>query len=215
MAKYFNYFPQTAYYLSDDNSSLDVVTNLMSRFSFNAASKDKLVMYYKYDISDGETPEIIADKLYGSPEKHWIILSVNNIKNPQFDWPLRYNDLTKYIDIKYRGATYANTANTGTGLSWSKSHTHSYYITEKRVMPSGSDTTETIIIDAATFANTNTTSTVVYTLYDSSNVTITTTKSSISYYEYEIEENETKRTIDILRPEFVKTIEQEFRNTIA
>jgi hypothetical protein len=215
MAKYFNYFPQTAYYLSDDNSSLDVVTNLMSRFSFNAASKDKLVMYYKYDISDGETPEIIADKLYGSPEKHWIILSVNNIKNPQFDWPLRYNDLTKYIDIKYRGATYANTANTGTGLSWSKSHTHSYYITEKRVMPSGSDTTETIIIDAATFANTNTTSTVVYTLYDSSNVTITTTKSSISYYEYEIEENEGKRTIDILRPEFVKTIEQEFRNTIA
>jgi len=215
MAKYFNYFPQTAYYLSDDNSSLDVVTNLMSRFSFNAASKDKLVMYYKYDISDGETPEIIADKLYGSPEKHWIILSVNNIKNPQFDWPLRYNDLTKYIDIKYRGATYANTANTGTGLSWSKSHTHSYYITEKRVMPSGSDTTETIIIDAATFANTNTTSTVVYTLYDSSNVTITTTKSSISYYEYEIQANEEKRTIDILRPEFVKTIEQEFRNTIA
>lgn len=215
MAKYFNYFPQTAYYLSDDNSSLDVVTNLMSRFSFNATSKDKLVMYYKYDISDGETPEIIADKLYGSPEKHWIILSVNNIKNPQFDWPLRYNDLTKYIDIKYRGATYANTANTGTGLSWSKSHTHSYYITEKRVMPSGSDLTETIIIDAATFANTNTTSTVVYTLYDSSNVTITTTKSSISYYEYEIEANEEKRTIDILRPEFAKTFDQEFRNTIA
>ena len=215
MAKYFNYFPQTAYYLSDDNSSLDIVTNIMSRFSFNATSKDKLVMYYKYDISDGETPEIIADKLYGSPEKHWIILSVNNIKNPQFDWPLRYNDLTKYIDIKYRGATYANTANTGTGLSWSKSHTHSYYITEKRVMPSGSDTTETIIIDAATFANTNTTSTIVYTLYDSSNVTITTTKSSISYYEYEIQANEEKRTIDILRPEFVKTIEQEFRNVIA
>lgn len=215
MAKYFNYFPQTAYYLSDDNSSLDVVTNLMSRFSFNAASKDKLVMYYKYDISDGETPEIIADKLYGSPEKHWIILSVNNIKNPQFDWPLRYNDLTKYIDIKYRGATYANTANTGTGLSWSKSHTHSYYINEKRTLPSGSDTTETIIIDAATYANTNTTSTVVYTLYDSSNVTITTTKSSISYYEYEIQANEEKRTIDILRPEFVKTIEQEFRNVIA
>jgi len=215
MAKYFNYFPQTAYYLSDDNSSLDVVTNIMSRFSFNATSKDKLVMYYKYDISDGETPEIIADKLYGSPEKHWIILSVNNIKNPQFDWPLRYNDLTKYIDIKYRGATYANTANTGTGLSWSKSHTHSYYINEKRTLPSGSDTTETIIIDAATYANTNTTSTVVYTLYDSSNVTITTTKSSISYYEYEIQANEEKRTIDILRPEFVKTIEQEFRNVIA
>ena len=215
MAKYFNYFPQTAYYLSDDNSSLDIVTNIMSRFSFNATSKDKLVMYYKYDISDGETPEIIADKLYGSPEKHWIILSVNNIKNPQFDWPLRYNDLTKYIDIKYRGTTYANTANTGTGLSWSKSHTHSYYINEKRTLPSGSDTTETIIIDAATYANTNTTSTVVYTLYDSSNVTITTTKSSISYYEYEIQANEEKRTIDILRPEFVKTIEQEFRNVIA
>jgi hypothetical protein len=187
----------------------------MSRFSINATSKEQLIMYYKYDIFDGETPEMIADKLYGSPEKHWIILAVNNIKNPQFDWPLRYNDLTKYIDIKYRGVTYANTANTGTGLAWSKSHTHSYYITETRSLPGGSDTTETIIIDAATFANTNTTSTVVYTLYDSSNVTITTTKSSISYYEYEIDTNESKRTIDILRPEFAKSFEQEFRNTIA
>jgi hypothetical protein len=215
MAKYFNYFPKTSYYLSDGNSSLDTVTNIMSRFSINATSKEQLIMYYKYDIFDGETPEMIADKLYGSPEKHWIILAVNNIKNPQFDWPLRYNDLTKYIDIKYRGVTYANTANTGTGLAWSKSHTHSYYITETRSLPGGSDTTETIIIDAATFANTNTTSTVVYTLYDSSNVTITTTKSSISYYEYEIQANEEKRTIDILRPEFVKTIEQEFRNVIA
>lgn len=215
MAKYFNYFPKTAYYLSEDNKSLDVVTNIMSRFSFNATSKDKLVMYYKYDIADGETPEIIADKLYGSPEKHWMILSVNNIKNPQFDWPLRYNDLMKYIDVKYRGVTYANNATTGTGLSWSKSHTHSYYITEKRSLPSGTDTTETIVIDAATYANTNTTSTVVYTLYDSSNVTITTTKSSQSYYEYEMNANEEKRTIDILRPEFAKTFEQEFRNIIA
>jgi hypothetical protein len=128
---------------------------------------------------------------------------------------LRYNDLTKYIDIKYRAATYANTANSGAGLSWSKSNIHSYYINEKRTLPTGDETLETIIIDAATFANTNTTSTVVYTLYNSTNVTITTTKSSISYYEYEIGENEEKRTIDILRPEFVKTIEQEFRNVIA
>ena len=215
MAKYFNYFPKTAYYLSDDSSSVDTVTNIMSRFSFNATAKDQLVMYYKYDISDGETPEIIADKLYGSPEKHWIILAVNNIKNPQFDWPLRYNDLMKYIDIKYRGVTYANNATSGTGLSWSKSHTHSYYITETRTLVSGTDTTETIVIDAATYANTNTTSTVVYTLYDSSNVTITTTKSALSYYDYEMNNNESKRTIDLLRPEFTKTFEQEFRNVIA
>jgi hypothetical protein len=215
MAKYFNYFPKTSYYLSDDAKSVDTVTNIMSRFKFNATFKDQLVMYYKYDITDGETPEIIADKLYGSPEKHWMILAVNNIKNPQFDWPLRYNDLTKYIDIKYRGVTYANNTTIGTGLSWSKSHTHSYYINETRTLPVGDVTTETIIIDAATFANTNTTSTVVYTLYDSSNVTITTTKSSQSYYEYEINANEEKRTIDILRPEFTKSFEQEFRNVIA
>jgi hypothetical protein len=215
MAKYFNYFPKTAYYLSDDASAVDTVTNIMSRFTFNSSSKDQLIMYYKYDIADGETPEIIADKLYGSPEKHWMILAVNNIKNPQFDWPLRYSDLMKYVDIKYRGVTYANNTTTGTGLSWSKSHTHSYYITEVRSLPSGSDTTETIVVDAATYANTNTTSTVVYTLYNSSNVTITTSKSSQSYYEYEMNENESKRTIDILRPEFAKTFEQEFRNVIA
>ena len=30
-------------------------------------------------MEDNDTPEIIAAKVYGSSEKHWVILNMNNI----------------------------------------------------------------------------------------------------------------------------------------
>ena len=38
----------------------------MSRFKFENKFKENTVVYYDYIISDGETPEMIADKFYGS-----------------------------------------------------------------------------------------------------------------------------------------------------
>ena len=43
----------------------------------------------------GDTPEIIASKYYGDPEKHWIVLLANDIINPFFDFPLNYQEFEK------------------------------------------------------------------------------------------------------------------------
>jgi hypothetical protein len=45
-------------------------------------------------------------------------------------------------------------------------------------------------------------------------ITIAVSKESQSYYDYEIELNESKRKIKLLKPEFVPTIEEEFRTVI-
>jgi hypothetical protein len=37
------------------------------------------------------------------------------------------------------------------------------------------------------------------------------TKETKSYYDYEIEENEKKRTIKLLRPEFVSALDKEIK----
>ena len=76
MAKYFNYFPKTAY--TFDGTNIQYVTNLLSKVSFESDFKENSVIYYEYLVSDGETPEIVAHKIYGSAEKHWIILMLND-----------------------------------------------------------------------------------------------------------------------------------------
>jgi hypothetical protein len=49
-----------------------------------------------------------------------------------------------------------------------------------------------------------------YTLSDSTVLNIKVTKDTLNYYDYEIGENENKRSIKILKPDFVPVVEQEF-----
>ncbi|MFN9956924.1 MAG: baseplate wedge protein 53, partial [bacterium] len=46
-------------------------------------------------------PEQIANRVYGNPEKHWIILLVNQLIDPQFNWALGPYEFDKYIKQKY------------------------------------------------------------------------------------------------------------------
>jgi hypothetical protein len=206
MSKYFNYFPKTVYTLN----SLDVetVTNITSRFGFEQSFKDNSAVYYEYDIQDSDTPEIIASKFYDSPERHWAVLMINNIVDPQFDWPLDQRTIISYINEKYS----ANASVGQSGTTWSQANIHSYYKVETRTSNStGSELQSKLQIDANTYANVAATTTNL-TLDDGNSITITTTKETKSYYDYEIEQNEAKRTIKLLKPEFVSSIEEELRN---
>ena len=210
MAKYFNFFPKTSYYKSKDSTSLDVVTNITSRFNFDDRLKQNASTYYKYKIKDGDTPEILASKIYGSPEKHWIILAMNNIIDPLYEWPLGQRTIGKFIESKYSSPSYANTANTGvTGLEWATNNTQAYYKIETRTDTStGLYRQDKIRLDANTYANV-VVSTSSVTLQDNSVITIATSRQTKNYYEYEVEENEKKRKIKLLKPEFVADLEKE------
>ena len=124
MASYFNYFPTTFYTSGANNATaLDIVTNITSRFGFEQSLKENSAAFYPYLVKDDETPETIAYKMYGNAERHWIVLMFNDIVDPQYDWPLGYDNLIQYIDKKYQGAEYANNATTGAGLTRSEEHT--------------------------------------------------------------------------------------------
>jgi hypothetical protein len=209
MAKYFRYFPKTQYNLDEQSTSLDYVTNIMGKFSFEESFKNNSVIFYKYAVTDGETPEMLAHKFYGSSEKHWIILSLNDIVNPLIDWPINQNSLIKLIDKKYE--QYANTANGFTGLEWARENIHSYFKVETQTNLDTSEKFETtIIIDSNTYANTSS-STSEYTLSNGKRIKVDVVKGLKTYYENEVETNENKRLIKILKPEFVNTVEEEFK----
>ena len=207
MSKYFNYFPKTFYKLNENSNDVDAVTNITARFGFEQAFKNNSAVYYEYDVQDSDTPEIIANKFYGSPERQWAVLMINDIVDPQFDWPLDQRTIISYIDEKY----LANASVGQSGTTWAQANIHSYYKVETRTTNStGAELQSKLEIDANTYANVAATTSNL-TLDDGNSITITTTKETKSYYDYEVEENEAKRTIKLLKPEFVTSIEEELK----
>lgn len=216
MAKYFNYFPQTFYSSNNRTSGLDTITNITARFGFEQSLKENSSAFYKYDLQEGDTPEIVAAKFYDNPERHWIVLMFNDIYDPQYDWPLQYSTFIEYVDKKYSANNYADTANTSvTGLSWAMNvnNVYAYYKVVTRTNFDNVSITEKLEVDANTWANVAPTTT-SYTLQDGSTITQKITKEKQSYYDYENELNESKRSIKLLKPEFVSAVEKEFRKVI-
>ncbi len=330
MARYFNFFPKTLYSANNQVSSLDTITNITARFSFERTLKENSSIFYSYDIKDGDTPEIIARKFYDNSERHWIVLLFNDMIDPQFDWPMDERTLNEFIDAKYnyhynfyrtninylstrilqasvntpiisslltetingrmladitndssvssadalRMNNYANngfanssnilqedtyirdvliptiqsdhikysslygspdyisntntdliifndsTANltfqSGRGLVWAKTKLHSFYkvITETT---SNKTSIRKIEVDVKTYANDTIMQTGTnqsYQLGDNTSVNITINKETKTYFDYELEENEKKRSIKLVKPEFIPGIEKEFKKVI-
>jgi len=209
MSKYFNYFPKTLY--TSDTETGVVVTNIIARFAFEKSYRENSAVYYEYDIQDSDTPEIIAHKMYGNSERHWIVLMMNEIVDPQYDWPLDQRTVISYINDKYT----ANASAGQTGISWAQQNTHSYYKIETRTTDStGNKIEKKLQIDSNTYANLIETTTNL-NLQDGNAITVKVGKETKSYYDYEIELNESKRTIKLIKPEFVSALENELIRVLA
>jgi hypothetical protein len=208
MPKYFNYFPKTVYSNGINPTSVDVVTNIMSKFAFESTFKNNTVVFYEYVISDGETPESIAHKIYGDSEKHWIILTLNDIYNPQTEWQLEQRTFIRYINKKYYDQ--ANAENK-TGVEWAQTNNYAYYkIETQTLINTGQQTVKYSEIDSYEYANTITEIKTV-TLPGNQPVKFETQRDVKTYYDYEFVMNEMKRGIKILKPEFVGPVEDEMR----
>lgn len=209
MSNYFNYFPST-FYKKDDTAELQAVTNITSRVNILDDIRFNSNYYDEYSINDGDTPEILAHRFYKDPEKHWVILMMNDIVDAQYDWPLKEASLMIYINDKYT----ANANNTMTGLRWAQNNTHSYYKIVTKTLTNGTKSVETVEIDQDTFANTVPTST-TYTLSNGDRLYVDVTRQEKTYYEYEINTNDDKRLIKILRQEFMPLVNQELRSVFS
>jgi len=206
MAKYFNFFPKTAYFI-DDHQGLDFVTNIISRFKFIDDVKNVASSFFTYDNIAGETPESLALKFYGSVERHWILLLFNEIIDPQFDWYKDYYVFNEYLEKKY--------ADNG-GIPYTMNTIKKYILREERSI-SFYDGTKKIIEDVETDFETynnfipSQTSRVL-TNSENFTVEIVTSKLTQTIFDYETEENEKRRSIKVLKKEFVSRVEDEFKN---
>lgn len=101
---YFNKFPKIYYAFPNRDQSdfeLQILTDITTNVRFRKEIFDNITLYDEYDIAEGETPEIIAEKVYGNPELHWVIMLLNEKYDYLNDFPISENELNNFIDEKY------------------------------------------------------------------------------------------------------------------
>jgi hypothetical protein len=115
MAGYFSNFPKVSYRFNP----IGITQNVVDIFR-HARSQDTFIdnplAYQKYTIIDGERPDVVSQRLYGTPDLYWTFFVINESLNEVYsDWPMSQEALNKYIDYHFSGQvieTYPEVART-------------------------------------------------------------------------------------------------------
>jgi len=203
---YFNSFPKII--TTDYNGNGILLTNILKRINIIPGLLSNPLLLYKYDLQEGDTPDIVANKYYGDSYRYWLPLFANNIMNPQWQWPMDSNVFDSYIQNKYAEAAAA--ANVSSVLVYTQSTVYQYTKTIQTVdsYTLNSNST-TIVIDEPTY-NSMVTGTTTSTFPNGVTVTQTITKNVVSIYDYELEQNESNRSISLINSIYTSQIESQF-----
>lgn len=90
---YFSLFPNTT-------RNDQVITDLTVRIEFVNRIKNNTTLFEHVQVSDGETPEILAYRYYKNAGLHWIIMLINDIAQYS-DWIMSDSLLLEYVKEKY------------------------------------------------------------------------------------------------------------------
>jgi hypothetical protein len=207
---YFNTLPKIL--TNDNKNNAIVLTNLLARAELVQNLMTNPLMFYEYNIQDGDTPDIVASKYYGDSYRYWLVLFSNQILDPQWGWPLSSQQFTLYLTDKYAAA--ANT-DANTVLSYTSATVYEY----RKIVTTTDQTTlkttsKTFIIDYETYlATMDSTKTVTFSNGTSATETIAT--DAVSIYDWEVEQNESKRTIKLINAIYAPQFESQFKSLMG
>ena len=203
---YFNSFPKII--TTDYNNNGIVLTNIIKRVNIIPSLLKNPLLIYTYDLQEGDTPDIVANKYYGDSYRYWLPLFSNNIINPQWQWPMSSGVFDSYIQNKYADAAAA--ANVVSVLEYTQSTVYQYTKTIETIDGTTLNVTKTtIVIDQPTYDSTVpgiTTS----TFPGGATVSQTVTTNVVSIYDYELEQNESNRSINLINSIYTSQIESQF-----
>lgn len=175
----FNKWPTVSYDLKKNGKPLEL-TNITLRFKLNELLIDRVAVMYQYDVQDGERADIIAEKYYGDGKLDWVIYLINNIIDPQFDWPLDDQSFDRYIRKKYGSIEKAMQTN----------HAYEKILRGEQILFDGTVIKEkTVIVDKESY-----------------DLTAPVSRRAIDKYTYEIELNEDKKQIKILDRKYLPAL---------
>lgn len=217
--KYFQSFPQIA--TIDYVGNNVVLTNIMLRSEVVPSLLNNPLLFYSYDIQDGDTPETIAEKYYGDSYRYWIVLFANQIIDPQWNWPMGPKLFEDYIVDKYTPATAnalhisANTVTTSQVMAYTQGTIQNYIktVTTADNLTMTPNTTS-YIIDSAAYASTPV-NTRTANFPGGVVVSETIGKYTQSIFDYEVQQNEAFRNINLVNSIYVSQFEKQFSTLMS
>lgn len=234
MARFFDKFPTISYSLSGKKyPDYQIIKDILFRTAFIRDALNKKTAYTEYIIRDGDTPDILASKVYGDPEAHWIILYANEIIDPQYDWPLTSGVFNKYIADKYRSMAEDDIGpelEDYQVIAWTQDLTNDASVHHyEKVVKNENLTTQEISVTRYVINKTKLTDNEIsmpFDYYDDlteeqdvtpinlsmggQTIIQTIYRNFITYYDYEDELNDQRRTIRIPKKEYYNQIITEF-----
>jgi hypothetical protein len=197
--QYFNKLPKIVEY--DAKGIGRVFTNLITRASVIPEFLKNPMVYYQYTMQEGDTPEIIAAKYYGDSYRYWIVLFANELLDPQWDWPMSNKVFEEYITTKY--------PNIQTTV---EVHHREKILTQ---YDSGTNTETVNRVKISEFDYNQLVESNYYKTLPTGDVSVAVTKREVTYYEYEMELNDAKKTINLLNNNYVNQLETQFSELMS
>ena len=191
MANYFRNIPKIKYDIfgTEPNTYTDV-TNITKRLRFKPKVIEDITEYYTYRVKDGERPDIISYQKYGTVGYAYLLMLINDIQDPLFDWPLSTQQFEQYIANKYGSVESAQT-------------TTKYYYQTIRAEVEKTGIRERVpevkyIVDSTTY-----------------NSLAEGSRSTQTEYEWEEELNDEKRNIKIINESFIQELDFEVKKSFV
>ena len=201
---YFRELPDLDYqsFLSTSNSSQNYlrVKNLFRRCKLRDDLQNVFTIFNYYEIREGARPDTVAEDLFGNAELDWVVLMTAGIINVRNEWPLSDREIYDYAVEVY---------------GYDLNNIHHYETTESKdsldrlILPKGKVVAQDFKVfytdDGTTYTNDSTKS--------GSGVTIISDPVvGVTNYEYQVLKNDKKRTIYILKEEYLQQFLNDMRN---
>jgi len=193
---YFRELPDLEYqsFLSSRQASDEyvVVKNIFRRAKLRDDLQNVVTLFDKYQIPDGARPDTVAEELYGSSQYDWVVLISAGITRVRDQWPLSDRDVYTYAESIY--GEYLNDI-------------HHYETQEIK------DSQGRLILPAGKVVDS--TFTIPNPSIPTQNLTQSQVVSGISNYEYEVEKNNKKRGIYVLKKVYLQQFISDMRKAMT
>ena len=198
MSNYFKQVPDFEYVSLLPDARISDYINVKNLFRKGYLRNDifqDLTFFTKYQVKGDDRPDNVAYSLYNDASLDWVILLSNNIINVQNEWPMSQADLDRYLLDKY-------------GSHEALYGTHHYETQEVKNSSGVTIVKEGLTVDSdfsVTFYDY-----MMDSLETKSNIT-----TAVTNYEYEIEIENDKRNIFVLKSRYLNVVKDDLEEIMT
>ena len=187
---YFRQLPELDYpSLSNERTSAydyQIVKNIFKRAVLRDDIFKEVTAFTKYDVIGDERPDQVAATFYQDSALDWVVLTTNNIIHVRDEWPMGNQDFLTYLNQKYTAEELTNIHHYETKLIRTANG--------KLIQPEGLTVPEDHSI----------------TFLDNGVLRTESSLTSFIFLEHETNVNDAKRSINILRQEYLNLFLENF-----